>query len=65
MMNNIRQLREQLDISQEQLASLADISVEELDDIENNRLIPSLIAANNIKKALNEDFLANVFIFDD
>jgi len=65
MMNNIRQLREQLDISQEQLASLADISVEELDDIENNRLIPSLITANNIKKALNEDFLANVFIFDD
>ncbi len=65
MMNNIRQLREELNISQEQLASLADISVEELDDIENNRLIPSLIAANNIKKALNEDFLANVFIFDD
>lgn len=65
MMNNIRQLREQLDISQEQLASLADISVEELDDIENNRLIPSLITANNIKNALNEDFIANVFIFDD
>lgn len=65
MRNNIRQLREELNISQEQLASLADISVEELDDIENNRLIPSLIAANNIKKALNEDFLANVFIFDD
>ncbi|MBE6494987.1 MAG: helix-turn-helix domain-containing protein [Methanobrevibacter thaueri] len=65
MMNNIRQLREQLDISQEQLASLADISVEELDDIENNRTIPSLITANNIKNALNEDFIANVFIFDD
>ena len=65
MRNNIRQLREELNISQEQLASLADISVEELDDIENNRLIPSLITANNIKKALNEDFLANVFIFDD
>lgn len=65
MRNNIRQLREELNISQEQLASLADISVEELDDIENNRLIPSLIAANNIKKALNEDFIANVFIFDD
>jgi len=64
-MNNIRQLREQLDISQEQLASLADISVEELDDIENNRTIPSLITANNIKNALNEDFIANVFIFDD
>lgn len=65
MRNNIRQLREELNISQEQLASLADISVEELDDIENNRTIPSLITANNIKKALNEDFLANVFIFDD
>jgi len=65
MRNNIRQLREELNISQEQLASLADISVEELDDIENNRLIPSLITANNIKNALNEDFLANVFIFDD
>jgi len=64
-MNNIRQLREQLDISQEQLASLADISVEELDDIENNRTIPSLITANNIKNALNEYFIANVFIFDD
>lgn len=65
MMNNIRQLREQLDISQEQLASLADISVEESDDIENNRTIPSLITANNIKNALNEDFIANVFIFDE
>ena len=65
MRNNIRQLREELNISQEQLASLADISVEELDDIENNRLIPSLITANNIKNALNEDFIANVFIFDD
>ena len=65
MRNNIKQLREQLNISQEQLASLADISIEELDDIEKGRTVPSLITANNIKKALNEDFIANVFIFDE
>lgn len=65
MRNNIIQLREQLNISQEQLASLADISIDELDDIEKGRTVPSLITANNIKKALNEDFIANVFIFDE
>ena len=65
MMNNIKELREQLDISQEQLARLADISIDELEDIENCRTIPSLVVANNIKRALNEDFIANVFIFDE
>lgn len=65
MRNNIIQLREQLNISQEQLASLADISIDELDDIEKGRTVPSLITANNIKKALNEEFIANVFIFDE
>lgn len=65
MRNHIRKLREELNISQDQLAREADIGIEELDAIENGRLEPSLVDAHRITKALKKDFIADVFIFDE
>lgn len=65
MNNNIEQFSEQLGISQDQLAILAGISQDELNDIENGRVEPSLMAAYKITKALKKDFIADVFLMDD
>lgn len=65
MKNNIKELREKLGLSQEQLANLANISVEELDKIESDKTIPSLLTAHDITKALKKDFIADVFFFEE
>lgn len=65
MKNNIKGLREELVISQEQLANIVNIPVEELNDIESNKSIPSLLTARDITKALKKDFIADVFLFEE
>ena len=65
MKNNIKGLREELVISQEQLANIVNIPVEELNDIESNKNIPSLLTARDITKALKKDFIADVFLFEE
>lgn len=65
MKNNIKKLREELGISQEQLANIVNIPVEELNDIESNKNIPSLLTARDITKALKKDFIADVFLFEE
>lgn len=65
MKNNIKQLRKDLGLSQQQLADAVDISVEKLDSIESNYCMPSLLTAYSITIALKKDYIADVFIFDD
>lgn len=65
MKNKIKELREDLNISQKQLAHLVNISVYDLKDIEDNKLCPSLITAHNIAKTLKKDSIADVFIFEE
>ena len=61
MKNNISIFRNELNITQNQLAKSANISIEDLDAIENNQLEPTLIGAYKITKALKKDFIADVF----
>lgn len=65
MKNNIQQLRNDLNLSQEQLSEITDISLDELNKIENDQLEPSLIHAHRIKMALKQEFLADVFFLDE
>jgi DNA-binding XRE family transcriptional regulator len=65
MKNNIAVIRNQSDISIEQLSAMTGISIEDLKEIEKGQLEPTLIDAYHITKSLKKDLLAEVFIFDD
>ena len=65
MKNNIAIIRNQSDISIEQLSAMTGISIEDLKEIERGQLEPTLIDAYHITKSLKKDLLAEVFIFDD
>ena len=43
---------------------MSDVPVEELGAIEDGTIEPTLLDAYNIKKALNQEFLADVFVFE-
>ena len=64
MRNNIKQLRKQNNITLNDLSVMSGVSVEELEAIEDGTVEPSLLDAYNIKKALNQEFLADVFVFE-
>ena len=64
MRNNIKQLRKQNNITLNDLSVMSDVPVEELEAIEDGTVEPSLLDAYNIKKALNQEFLADVFVFE-
>ena len=64
MRNNIKQLRKQNNITLNDLSVMSDVPVEELEAIEEGTVEPSLLDAYNIKKALNQEFLADVFVFE-
>ncbi len=64
MRNNIKQLRKQNNITLNDLSVMSDVPVEELEAREEGTVEPSLLDAYNIKKALNQEFLADVFVFE-
>ena len=64
MRNHIKQLRKENNITLNDLSVMSDVPVEELDAIEDVTIEPTLIDAYNIKKALNQEFLADVFVFE-
>ena len=64
MRNNIKQLRKQNNITLNDLSVMSDVPVEELGAIEDGTIEPTLLDAYNIKKALNQEFLADVFVFE-
>lgn len=64
MKNHIKQLRKQNNITLNDLSVMSDVPVEELEAIEDGTVEPSLLDAYNIKKALNQEFLADVFVFE-
>ena len=64
MRNHIKQLRKENNITLNDLSVMSDVPVEELEAIEEGTVEPSLLDAYNIKKALNQEFLADVFVFD-
>ena len=64
MKNHIKQLRKQNNITLNDLSVMSDVPVEELEAIEDGTIEPTLLDAYNIKKALNQEFLADVFVFE-
>ena len=64
MRNHIKQLRKENNITLNDLSAMSDVPVEELEAIEDGTVEPSLLDAYNIKKALNQEFLADVFVFE-
>ena len=64
MRNHIKQLRKENNITLNDLSLMSDVPVEELEGIEDGIVEPSLLDAYNIKKALNQEFLADVFVFE-
>ena len=64
MRNHIKQLRKENNITLNDLSVMSDVPLEELEGIEDGTIEPTLIDAYNIKKALNQEFLADVFVFE-
>ena len=65
MENRIKELRQKNNISQSDLAQITGIILEDLIAIENNQIEVSLLDANRITKALNQKFIADVFLLDE
>ena len=65
MENRIRELRQKNNISQSDLAQITGISLEDLIAIENNQIEVTLFDANRITRALNQKFIADVFLLDE
>lgn len=64
MKNNIKQLRDELNVSQKELSEITGIPVDDIDSIENGQVEPSLVDAHKIKKALNKQYFSEVFFLD-
>jgi len=65
MENRIRELRQKNNISQMELSKITGISLEDLIAIENNQIEVTLLDANRITRALNQKFIADVFLLDE
>lgn len=65
MENRIRELRQKNNISQMELSKITGISLEDLIAIENNQIEVTLFDANRITRALNQKFIADVFLLDE
>lgn len=65
MKNNIADFRNDLKISQKQLAETVQIPIEDLDAIEKDELEPTLIDACKITRALKKEFIADVFLLNE
>lgn len=61
----MKELRQKNNISQSDLAQITGISLEDVIAIENNQIEVSLLDANRITKALNQKFIADVFVLDE
>lgn len=63
MYNLIKHYRIINNITQEELSRICNISLRNLQYIEHNKTIPSVLVAYKIKKALNVNYIEELFIF--
>lgn len=64
MKTKIRYLRQEMGISQQELAKLADVTRQTINALENGRYNPSLVLAYKITKILKQKYIEDVFILD-
>jgi len=63
MKNNIRELRNENNIRQEDLANAVDVTRQSINAIENGKYNPTLLLAYKISKHFNKK-IEDVFLFD-
>ncbi len=65
MKNQVRYLRQELGISQKELATLTGVTRQTIGALENNRYNPSLLLAYKITKILKCEKIEDVFILNE
>ena len=65
METKIRQFRQELGLTQQELADSAGVTRQTVNALENARYNPSLLLAYRITKILGKDYIEDVFNFDE
>ena len=65
METKIRQFRQKLGMTQQELADAVGVTRQTVNALENARYNPSLLLAYNITKKLGKKHIEDVFVFDD
>ena len=65
METNIRRLRQEKGITQQQLADLTGVTRQTINALENARYNPSLLLAYHITKMLGKQSIEEVFVFNE
>ena len=65
MKNNIKELRKEKGLTQDNLAKLVGISRQSINAIENNHMSPNLVHAFKITKALGKNYIEDVFLYEN
>jgi putative transcriptional regulator len=64
MLNKIREIRQKMDMTQQELARILDVSRQTIISLELGRYNPSIILAFKIAKIFNKN-IENVFIYEE
>ena len=65
METKIRQFRQEVGMTQQELADLVGVTCQTINALENARYNPSLLLAYKITKTLNKDAIEDVFMLND
>lgn len=65
MKTKIRYLRQEMGISQQDLAKMVEVTRQTINALENGRYNPSLNLAYKITKVLKQEHIEDVFILDE
>ncbi len=65
METKIRQFRQKLGMTQQELADSVGVTRQTVNALENSRYNPSLLLAYNITKMLGKEYIEEVFILDE
>lgn len=65
METKIRQFRQKLGMTQQELADSVGVTRQTVNALENSRYNPSLLLAYNITKMLGKEYIEDVFILDE
>ena len=65
METKIRQFRQDIGMTQQELAEAVGVTRQTVNALENARYNPSLLLAYNITKIFGKDHIEDVFIFED
>jgi putative transcriptional regulator len=65
MKTNIKKFRREMDLTQEDLAQMVDVTRQTIIALEQGRYNPSLVLAYNVTRALQKNHIEEVFILEE